>query len=295
MTATVSAAARALAFRPLAGTFAAEITDLDLREPLRANQVEAIQRELDRYAVLVFRDQRMSDEQQVAFSRHFGSLQVDRGGAGGIGPPRAKGLPQEIVHASNVAVDGKTRHPEDSNRMAILQARLWHTDRPFMPVPVKYSLLATHSVPTSGGETQFADMRASYMTLPDHRRELIEPLIVEHSTFRMRALAGYTDFSDEERAAYPPQQRPLVQTNPRSGRKALYLSAHAARIVGWSVPESLALLYELTDHATRPEFVYTHKWVAGDMVMWDDFATMHRSRPHYPEDEPRDMRRTSIE
>lgn len=284
----------AIQVREISERFAAEITEFEIRDATSETEREVIQRALDKYSVLVFREQSASDEEQVVFSRHFGRLQGSQ-----VGVTRETGtsrkLRSELSDAGNVDAAGRVREAGDRNRMATLQARVWHTDRPFMPNPATYSLLMARAVPTVGGETQFADMRAAYDSLPDHLKSVIDDLVVEHDTFHYRAATGFTDFSAEERSAYTPMHRPLVRQNPRTGRKSLYLSAHASRVVGWPVSEGIALLYHLTDLATEREFVYSHTWRLGDAVMWDNLCTMHRSRPHFPESEPRDLRRTSME
>jgi alpha-ketoglutarate-dependent 2,4-dichlorophenoxyacetate dioxygenase len=150
-------------------------------------------------------------------------------------------------------------------------------------------------VVADGGQTQLADMRAGYDTLPAKMKQLVEGLVVEHSIFHSRAVVGFTGFSAEEQASLPSAQHPLVRVHPASGRKSLYLSSHASHVVGWPVPEGIDLLLELTEWATQPEAVYTHHWQLGDMVMWDNRFTMHRARRHYPETAVRDMRRTTIE
>jgi len=171
--------------------------------------------------------------------------------------------------------------------------RLWRTDSSFKPVPARYSLLSARAIPSAGGETQFADLRAAYDALPDPIRQQLEGLVAEHSILYSRSTIGFTDFSDEERAALPPVPQRLVRVHPGSKRKTLYLASHAMAIRGMPVPEARLLLRELADHGTQAQFVYPHRWRRGDLVMWDNRCTMHRARP-FDLGERRDMHRTTV-
>ena len=153
-------------------------------------------------------------------------------------------------------------------------------------------MLHAHVVPPAGGETEFADLRAAYDGLPAEVKIAIDRLVAEHSIFHSRGQLGFTDYSDAERAAWPPAAHPLVRIHPQSRRRSLYMGAHASHIVGWPVPEGRILLYDLNLHATRPEFVYSHQWRVGDLVIWDNRCTMHRGRPH-DDRFPRDLRRAT--
>ena len=160
-------------------------------------------------------------------------------------------------------------------------------------VPAKYSLLHAISIPSKGGNTQFADMRAAYDALDEETKAEVEDMVCEHSQMFSRQLIGFTDFTDEERERFRPVRQCMVRTHPVTGRKSLYLSSHAGGIVGWPMPEARGYLRDLIEHATQREFVYTHKWRVDDLVMWDNRQTMHRARP-FPANEPRDMRRTTL-
>src|SRR6267154_6429421 len=168
-----------------------------------------------------------------------------------------------------------------------------HSDSSFKTTPAKYSLLHAISIPSKGGNTQFADMRAAYDALDDETKEEVEGMVCEHSQMFSRQLIGFSDFTDEERERFRPVQQCMVRTHPVTGRKSLYLSSHAGGIVGWPMPEARGYLRDLIEHATQREFVYTHKWRIDDLVMWDNRQTMHRARP-FPVNEPRDMRRTTL-
>jgi alpha-ketoglutarate-dependent 2,4-dichlorophenoxyacetate dioxygenase len=200
----------------------------------------------------------------------------------------------ELIDVGNIDVDGSIL-PEDDRRRAYNRGNLlWHTDVSFDPVRATLSLLAAHVVPPGGADTEFADMRAAYDALPPAMKPRIEDLVVEHSVWHSRALAGFSEVSDEEKATRPPSQHRLVHVHPGSGRKALYLASHASHIVGWPVNAGRALLSDLMHFATQPEFVYRHRWQIGDLVIWDNLATMHRGTPFDDTRHVRDMRRTTV-
>lgn len=282
----------AVELRELHPGFAAQVHNIDLRQPLTADQATALQAGIDTYPILVFRGPKITNEQQIAFSRHFGNLsrateyQND---------PSKRRLGAEMTDASNLSEDSQVLGAGDRRRMNNLGSRRWHTDGSYKRLSGKYSLLSAHAVASIGGETQFADMRAGYDALPDKLKDLIEGLVVEHSIFHSRAVVGFGEFSNEDQASLPAARHPVVRIHPATGRKSLYISSHASHIVDWPRPEGIDLLHELTEWATQPANVYTHRWQVGDLVMWDNRFTMHRARRHYPETEVRDMRRTTIE
>ena len=269
--------------------FAAEVSGVDLAAPSDAAALGVIWEAIDRYAVLVFRDQRLDDEKLRDFAVNFGRLEIGRAAA--EARKRRLTLP-EIGDISNLDEEGRLRQREDRRRLDSLGNRLWHTDASYMPVPVVLGMLYAVAVPPAsplgGGETEFADMRAAYDALPSPLKDEI----AEHDIFWSRRQIGFTDFLPGEREKYPPSRQRLVRRHPASKRKTLYLSAHASHIVGWPVPEGRLLLYDLTLYATRPEFVYSHKWRVGDLVIWDNRCTMHRGRPH-DDRYPRDLRRAT--
>jgi alpha-ketoglutarate-dependent 2,4-dichlorophenoxyacetate dioxygenase len=273
--------------------FAAEIAGIDLSRDIDAATVGAFWDAIDRYAVLVFRDQRLSDAQLHDFAARFGDLEIGRSAA--RGGPRRLAMPQ-IGDISNLDLNGNVRALEDRRRLDSLGNRLWHTDASYMPVPVVLGMLHAVAVPPAsalgGGETEFADMRAAYDALPATMQAAIDGLIVEHDVFWSRAQIGFTEFPPGEREQYPPSPQKLVRLHPGSKRKTLYLSAHASHVVGWPVADGRLLLLDLTTHATQPMFVYRHEWRVGDVVIWDNRCTMHRGRPH-DEHQPRDLRRAT--
>src|SRR6516162_9305786 len=273
--------------------FVAEISGIDLNQNVDRPTVDAIWAAIDRYAVLVFRGQRLDDTQLRDFAARFGPLEIGRAAANAT---RRRLKHPEIGDISNLDEDGRLRERDDRRRLDMLGNRLWHTDASYMPVPVVLGMLHAVAVPPpsalGGGETEFADMRAAYDALPEAMKAEIDGLVAEHDITWSRGQIGFTEFPRGEREQYPPSRQRLVRRHPGSGRKTLYLSAHASHIVGWPVPEGRLLLRDLEEHATRPEFVYSHKWRVGDLVIWDNRCTMHRGRPH-DDSHPRDLRRAT--
>ncbi|HEX6142908.1 MAG TPA: TauD/TfdA family dioxygenase [Geminicoccaceae bacterium] len=282
----------AISIREIGPGFVGEVSGVDLRRPLARGEVAAIEAGMDRYAVLVFHDQPLNDEQQVAFSRNFGEIEHAVGS--NVTAAKERRLGTELADVSNLDQTGRPLARDDRRRMFNLGNRLWHSDSSFRAVPAKYSLLSGREVPAAGGNTEFADMRAAYDALDAGTKAEIEDLISEHSLMYSRGLLGFSDFTEEERATFKPVRQRLVRTHPVTGRKSLYLSSHIGGIVGWPVPEARAFIRDLTEHATRPEFVHVHEWRQHDLVMWDNRQTMHRVRRFRETEEVRDMRRTTI-
>jgi alpha-ketoglutarate-dependent 2,4-dichlorophenoxyacetate dioxygenase len=283
----------AIAARQIHPHIGAEVSGIDLAEPVSAATVQELWAAIDRHCVLVFHGQDITDEQLRDFAERFGELEIGRSAA--RGGPRRLAIPQ-IGDISNLDEQSRIRARDDRRRLDSLGNRLWHTDASYMPVPVVLGMLFAVAVPPAGpfggGETEFADMRAAYDALTDAQKAVVDPLVVEHDVFWSRGQIGFTEFPPGEREQYPPSRQRLVRRHPGSGRKCLYLSAHGSHIVGWPVPEGRLLLKDLEEHATRREFVYSHKWAVGDLVIWDNRCTMHRGRPH-DESQPRDLRRAT--
>ena len=278
-----------IALRQIGPCFAAEVEGLDLTRPLAADKIAAVHAGMDRYAVLVFHDQPLDDEQQLAFTRSLGDIEH----AIGTSLRDAYRLPTTFADVSNLDEHSRVFARDDRRRLFALGNRLWHSDSSFKAVPAKYSLLHARSIPSRGGDTEFAYMAVAYDALDAATRAEIEDLVCEHSQLFSRQQLGFTDFTDEERVRFAPVRQRLVRTHPSTGRRSLYLSAHAGGIVGWPVPEARAFLRDLVEHATQRQFVYAHRWRVHDLVMWDNRQTMHRVRP-FPAHEPRDMRRTTL-
>ena len=270
--------------------FMGEIGNIDLRQPLDKQTVDALTAAIDRHAVLVFHDQFITDEQQQAFSRNFGDLETT------VRAYRKDFVPRLDVHMadiSNLDENNRILPANDRRRLNALGNRLWHSDSSFKRVPARYSLLSARTIPSWGGETQFADMRAAWDALSDRMKARIENLVCEHTQLFSRAKIGFTDWAEEERAKMAPVPQVMVRTHPGSGRKSIYLSSHAGRIRGMEEPEARMLLLDLSEFATQPQFVYSHTWKVGDLVMWDNRCTMHRAR-EYDETEVRDLHRTTV-
>jgi alpha-ketoglutarate-dependent 2,4-dichlorophenoxyacetate dioxygenase len=257
---------------------------------LSCDEVAAIEAGMDRYAVLVFHDQNITDEQQISFTRNFGEIEDSAGGH--VTKPHEKRLNPLMNDVSNLGHDNKPLGRDDRRRLFNLGNQLWHSDSSFRAIPAKYSLLSGRVVAKKGGNTEFADMRAAYDALDEETKALVEDLVCEHSLLYSRGLLGFAATPEEEAMFRPVRQR-LVRTHPVTGRKSLYLASHAGTIVGWPVPEARALLRDLTEHATQPQFVHVHQWRQYDLVIWDNRRTMHRVR-RFDESEIRDMRRTTV-
>jgi alpha-ketoglutarate-dependent 2,4-dichlorophenoxyacetate dioxygenase len=280
-----------LAIRQLHPAFVGEVSGVDVSRPLTPEEVAAIEAGMDRHAVLVFHDQALTDEQQMAFSRHFGPLEDARGGH--ITPAQDRRLEVGMNDVSNLGRDGMPLERDSRQRLFNLGNMLWHSDSSFRAVPAKYSLLSARVVNPVGGNTEFADMRAAYDALDADTRAFIEDLVCEHSLMYSRGSLGMVDYSEEEQAMFRPVRQRLVRTHPVTGRRSLYLSSHAGTILGMPTPEARILLRDLTEHATQPRFVHVHRWRPWDLVIWDNRQVMHRAR-RYDERQPRDMRRTTV-
>ncbi len=271
--------------------FGGDVSGIDITRSMAPDDAAAIARGMDQFGVLVFRDQHFDDETQLAFSRNFGELEE---ASGDLNWGKARRLESPLVNdISNLDNDNQVMTRDDRKRLFSLGNRLWHSDSSFKAVPAKYSLLSGRRIPSAGGNTEFADMRAAYDMLDDETKTECEPLICEHSQLYSRALLGFADFTDDDRRRFAPVQQRLVRRHPSTGRQSLYLASHAGAIVGWPVPEARAFLRDLNEHATQRKFVYAHEWKQWDLVMWDNRATMHRARP-FDAAEVRDMHRTTV-
>ena len=270
--------------------FVGEVTGLDLRDAIQDERLTELNAALDTYGALVFRGQSLDDDAQIRFSALFGPLETT---IRALRPGSKLRLDNHFADVSNLDETGNIVEPADFRLMSNLANRLWHTDSTFKRVPARYSILSAHTLPGEGGETELADMRAAYDDLPEARKNEIADYVCEHSIFHSRATIGFTDFTDEERAALPPVPQVLVRTHPGSKRKSLYLASHADGIRGLTPPEGKMLLLDLMEHATQRKYVHTHHWRPGDVLMWDNRCTMHRGRWHDPA-EIRDMRRTTV-
>jgi alpha-ketoglutarate-dependent 2,4-dichlorophenoxyacetate dioxygenase len=272
--------------------FVGEVQGVDCRRPLTQQEVAAIEAGMDEYAVLIFRDQNITDEEQIAFTRHFGELE-NYNTPGHIKKREDQRLGPGIADFSNLDKHGNIMSAEDRVWFFKLADRLWHSDSSFRPIPAKYSLLSGRTLPSWGGNTEFADMRAAYDALDERTKTEIEEFVCEHSLIYSRQAIGFSELTEDEVAAFRPVPQALVRTHPTTGRKSLFLSSHAGAILGWSFPEARLFLRDLTEFATQPQFVYSHVWRPHDLVMWDNRSTMHRAR-RFDRNEVRDVRRTTL-
>jgi alpha-ketoglutarate-dependent 2,4-dichlorophenoxyacetate dioxygenase len=279
-----------LTFRQLHPHFFAEVSSVDLRRVHDQETLAQLRTGMDTYAVLVIRNQSLTDDEHLAFAQRFdGQLHTKTG----ISALRKNRLGNEALgDISNLDENGEILQSDDRRRMYGLGNRLWHTDASFQDPPGRYSLLSAKIIPPVGAETEFADMRAAYDALPSDMKAQLEGLRVHHSIAHSRQTLGF-EFSQEEQDILRGAVHPLIRTLPRSQRKSLYVASHASRIIDWPVPEGRLLLRELMEHATQPQFVYRHVWREGDLVIWDNRATMHRARPFADTRYRRELRRVT--
>ncbi|MFZ9297287.1 MAG: TauD/TfdA dioxygenase family protein [Hylemonella sp.] len=280
----------ALTFQPLTQIFAAEVRGLDLTIPLSRADVHAINAGMNEHAVLVFRNQPLTAQQQLNFASSFGPLD--------IGLKRVFKRPERLgderlIDISNVDADGQVTRRDSAKNLSNFANQLWHSDSSFMNPRAAYSMLHCVIKPSWGGDTEFADLRHAYDRLDERTRAEIQGLQAEHYALHTRILLGDDAYTDEQKKSIPPAIWPIADTHPGSGRKVLFVGVHARQILGWPTAESRMYLQDLLEHATRREFVYVHKWQPGDLVIWDNRSTLHRGR-RYDIAERRELRRTTI-
>ncbi len=280
----------ALSIRSLHPLFAGEVSGIDLRQVHDPALLAELRAAMDQHAVLVFRNQPFTDDEQLAFAQRFDGTLHAKTSVAVLTKNRFGN--EALTDISNVGADGQILPADDRLRMSVLSNRLWHTDASFEDPAGRYSLLSARVIPTVRNDTEFADMRAAYDALDAETRTRIEGLRVHHSIAYSREILGF-DFTPEERERLKGAIHPLVRTIPGSGRRSLYLASHASRIIDWPVPEGRMLLRDLTEHATQSRFVYAHIWREGDLVIWDNRATMHRGRSYDDKAHRRELRRTT--
>ena len=278
----------AIELTPLHPTLGAEVRGVDLTRAVMPEVFAEIEAGFNRYGILVFSGQPVTDEQQLAFSLLFGPLEVNPNYAGA-----KMRLRPDIADISNLDAEGRVLARDDRRNLFNIGNQLWHTDSSFKPIPAKCSLLSARDIPGSGGETEFADLRAAWDALPEARKPKLQGLVVEHSIFHSRTQIGFVDFNDEIFKDLPPVPQALVRHHPASARTSLYLASHASHIIGWPIEQGRALIEELIAFATQAQFVYQHRWTVGDLVMWDNRCTMHRGRP-YDDTQRRVLHRTTV-
>jgi alpha-ketoglutarate-dependent 2,4-dichlorophenoxyacetate dioxygenase len=278
---------------PLHPVFAAEIRGLDFGAPAEHMPIAEIKAAIDRYGVLIFRNDRLpTDEEHVAFSRMFGPIEL--GQTFKIQGEVRRRVPNPLlVDAGNMDADGNILKPDARRMMFRRGDRLWHADMTFMPNRATYSLLLGHEIPPAGGNTEFCDMRYAYDRLPADLRAMLDGLTAAHSIWYSRSLAGFPEPTREELESRPPAFHKMVHAHPATGRKSLYLAAHASHVVDWPEQLGRGLIETLMTFATQPDAVYSHRWRTGDLVMWDNLSTMHRATEFEDTKYRRDVRRTT--
>ncbi len=280
----------AVTFEKLHPHFVAEVGGVDLRRVHDPETLAELRGGMDQYAVLIFHDQPLTDDEHLAFAQRFDGRLHTKLGSAAIQKNRFGN--EALGDISNVGADGEILQQGDRRRAYSLGNRLWHTDASFQDPPGRYSMLSAKVVPPVAADTEFADTRAAYDALPAEIKRQIEGLRAHHSIAHSRQTLGF-EFSQDEQDALKGAIHPLVRTIPRSSRRSLYVASHASCIVDWPVPEGRLLLRDLIEHATQPEFVYRHAWRGGDLVIWDNRATMHRARPFEDTRHRRELRRVT--
>ena len=275
-----------LSIEPLTPVFGARVLGFSIRDGIDDDTFAAIEAAFEEFSVLVFPDQPVDDDAQIAFSERFGALEETLAGAVGAG--------SKIARITNILPDGTLKDPNSQLALFTRANIFWHTDSSFKAVPAKASLLSARQIPREGGDTEFASTRAAYDALPAEAKACLEGLVVVHDIARSRAMLTPKALSPEQREAMPPVEQALLRANPVTGRKSLTIGSHATRIEGWSEAESRALLDELMAAATRPENTYRHRWTIGDIVMWDNRAVLHRGHEYDEVGECRLMIRTTL-
>ncbi|MFN0072347.1 MAG: TauD/TfdA dioxygenase family protein [Chloroflexota bacterium] len=279
-----------VSFHQLHPLFMAEVGPIDLRAVHDEATLAEIRAGMDRYGVLVFHDQPFTDSDQLEWAQRFDGELHAKTGSSVLGKNRFGN--EALSDISNVDENGEIMQSDDRRRMYSLGNRLWHTDASFQDPPGRYSMLHARVVPPVPADTGFADMRAAYDALDDETKALIADLQAHHSIAHSRQTLGF-EFSPAEQEALKGAIHPLVRTNPRSGRRSLYLASHASRVIDWPLPEGRLLLRDLMDHAIEPQFRYVHHWQVGDLVIWDNLATMHKGLRYDDTRYRRELRRVT--
>jgi alpha-ketoglutarate-dependent 2,4-dichlorophenoxyacetate dioxygenase len=285
-----------LTVNKLHSLFGAEIVGADLHAPPDPSLVAAIESAMAEHAVVVLRDQDITDEEQIRFSRAFGPLELPphMGLKFGQRGELQRRIRPEMYDVANIDANGDFL-PYESLKMASNRANEeFHTDSSFNSLPTKWSFLSGRIVPPVGADTLYADTRAAYDALPPELKAKAEEAVAEHYFWKTRGRAGFDKITDDMRRAMPPVAQKIVRVIPESGRKALLIGNHATHVLGWPKQEGERFLDELNAFATQERFVYTHKWRAGDLVIWDNRCTLHRATPYEVFKHKRDMRRTTI-
>ena len=282
--------------RDLFPDFVGFVSDINLKEILSESLIKELDTAVNKYAVLIFKDQNITDDEQVRFTEYFGKIEAS-GKTSNITKNKDRRLSSDLADVSNLDKDNKPFTLNDPRRIFNLGNRLWHTDSSFKPVPAKYSLLSGRNVSKEGGNTEFADMRSVYDNLDAKTKNKIEKMICEHSLIYSRQRLGFDmvrELSPDEIKNFKPVEQPLVRNNKLTNRKTVFLSSHIGKIKDWTRPDSMCFIDDLIEYATKENFLYVHKWMQNDLVIWDNRQTMHRARAFDDLTEYRDMRRTTV-
>ena len=274
--------------RPLTPKIGAEIRGLDLSKPLPDEIMAKVRKVWLDHVVAVFPEQDVDDDQHIEFSKQLGELELIN-----MAALQMDGRP-EIFEATNLDADDNIMMDENPVLAINRGNQKWHSDSSFKTVPATASMLHAYIVPNEGGETEFANMAAAYDALDDETKQRCEGLIAIHDFYWSRRDINEQAFTQEERDAIPPVRHPLIRVHPETGRKAIYVGSHTREIEGWDFEESRTLIDSLIEHGTRAEFTYRHKWNAGDMVLWDNRAVMHRGTAFEDQKVKRRLHRTTI-
>ena len=276
--------------------FVAFVSDVDLKNELETDQVKELDTAINKFSVLVFKNQNLNDEQQVRFTKYFGEIEAS-GNKSNITKAKDRRLSTDLADVSNLDKNNKPFTQNDPRRIFNLGNRLWHTDSSFKEIPAKYSLLSARNISKEGGNTEFADMRSAYDNLDMNTKQKVDDMICEHSLIYSRQRLGFDmvkELSSEEIKNFTPVEQPLVRQNKITNRKTIFLSCHIGKIRNWIRPDSMCFIDDLIEYATQPRFKYIHKWSQNDLIIWDNRQTMHRARPFDDLKERRDMRRTTV-
>ncbi len=276
--------------------FVAFVSDVDLKNELETDQVKELDTAINKFSVLVFKNQNINDEQQVRFTKYFGEIEAS-GNKSNITKAKDRRLSTDLADVSNLDKNNKPFTQNDPRRIFNLGNRLWHTDSSFKEIPAKYSLLSARNISKEGGNTEFADMRSAYDNLDMNTKQKVDDMICEHSLIYSRQRLGFDmvkELSSEEIKNFTPVEQPLVRQNKITNRKTIFLSCHIGKIRNWIRPDSMCFIDDLIEYATQPKFKYIHKWSQNDLIIWDNRQTMHRARAFDDLKERRDMRRTTV-
>ncbi len=268
-----------LTFKKAHPLFAAEASDVELRQLHDDKTLAEIRSGMDEYAVLIFRNQSFSNDEQLAFAERLDGKVNGKGAVTAMLSGNNRLGNYGLSDVSNVNEKGEIWTSDDRARQIRLTNRLWHADATFHNPAGRYSMLSAKAAPPVSAPTEYADTRAAYDALDADMKARIEGLQVHHSNAVNKDLLGFS-LTAQQRKVLSSADHPLVRDIPRTRRRSLYLAAHASHIVDWPVPEGRILLMELTEHATQAQFVYRHEWRTGDFVIWDNRATMHRARAY---------------